>query len=161
MNYCGDDSATLGHLDKEFWLAEMKSKVSILASIALLGISAGAWADQPDFEDPEVTMTLMPPAADAAGELPEAVTKRIPLPVLDDKAAQGKVDKAKEALLEAEHRGTVGRQHGWTHANEAREQAQDMADSANANRESRGRSEENRPEPPDPPGPPDNPPGRP
>lgn len=134
----------------------MKCKVSILASIALLGISAGAWADQPDF-DGEVTMELMPPAADAAGELPEAVTKQIRLPDLDDKAAQGTVDKAKEALRKAEDRGNAGRQHGWSHAAEAREQAQDMTDNAKARNENRSRGNDDRPEPP---GPPETPPGR-
>jgi hypothetical protein len=138
----------------------MKSKVSILASIALLGISAGAWADQPDF-DGEVTMELMPPAADAAGDLPGAVINRIPLPDLDEKAAQDKVDKAKDALVEAGNRGTAGRQHGWSRAEEARQQVQDMADNAKAKNEDRGRSEDERPERPDPQGPPEDRPARP
>jgi hypothetical protein len=149
-------------LNKEFWTGEMKSKVSVLASIALLGISAGAFADPPDFEDPDVTMELMPhPATDAAGELPEAVTKRIALPDLDEKAAQGKVDKAKEALSEAENRGTVGRQHGWSHADEARQKSQDMAEDAKARNENRSRGQDTRPEPPEQPSPPDNLPDRP
>jgi hypothetical protein len=120
-----------------------------------LGISAGAWADQPDF-DGEVTMELMPPAADAAGDLPGAVINRIPLPDLDEKAAQDKVDKAKDALVEAGNRGTAGRQHGWSRAEEARQQVQDMADNAKA-----GRSEDERPERPDPQGPPEDRPARP
>ena len=141
----------------------MNSRFLIPAMIALIAHGA-AWADKPEPVDPddggEVTMRLMPP--DEAN-LPETVTKRIALPelVLKNATANDKVENARKALGKAEQRGTDGRDHGWDHANSARENAQEMADNAKTNRESRGRSEEKRPERPDPPGPPEDRPGRP
>jgi hypothetical protein len=142
-------------------MSQMNTKILVPALIALMGVSAGAWADQPDF-DGEVTMRLMPPSE--AEQLPEAVTNRIALPalVLENGTANDKVEKARDALEKAENRGTAGRQHGWSHANEAREQAQDMAENAKAKNENRGRSEDrpDRPDRPEPPGPPESPPGQ-
>ncbi len=142
----------------------MKSRLFIPAAITLMGISGLAWADKPEPANPdddgEVTISLMPAGAD----VPDVVTNRIALPTLDlsNEVANDKVKRAKAALEHAEQKRTEGRDHGWSHANAAREQAQDMADDAKANRENRGRSED-RPDPPnrpDDPGRPDNP-GRP
>ncbi len=138
-------------------MSQMNTRILIPALIALMGVSAGAWADKPD--DGEVTIRLMP-AAEV--ELPAAVTNPIELPshlrVEDAKQAE-KLGRAKQALEDATANRNKGRDHGLSHADEAREQAQDMADNANAKNENRGRSED-RPDPPDPPGRPDNP-GRP
>ena len=51
----------------------MKTKIFIPALIALMGVSATAWAD----DDGEVTIRLMP---SSEVELPEAVTNPIELP---------------------------------------------------------------------------------
>jgi hypothetical protein len=141
-------------------MSQMKTKILIPAAIALMGVSAGAWADDPG-EDGEVTISLMPSPND---DLPEVVTNRIPLPdlaeLVGNENAQEKVMKqAKDALNHAEEKRTQGREHGWSHANMAREQAQDMAENAKAKNEDRGRSED-RPDRPEPPGPPETPPGR-
>ena len=145
-------------------MSQMNSKLLMPAMIALMGLSAGAWADKPEPGEPddggEVTMRLMPPSE---ADLPDAVTKRIALPelVLENATANEKVKNAREALQKAEQRGTDGREHGWEHANSARENAQDMADNAKSNREARGRSDENRPQRPEPPDSPGDSPGRP
>ena len=137
----------------------MKTRILIPALIALMGVSAGAWADDQD-DDGEITISLMPASED---ELPEAVTKHISLPDLgnlvgNEKAQESVKKRAVQALDDAAGKGN--REHGWSQANEAREQAQDMAEKAKDKTENRGRSEEKRPDRPDPPGPPENPPGR-
>ena len=139
----------------------MNSKFLIPAIIALMGISAVAWADDQD-DDGEVTISLMPASAD---ESPDAVTKQISLPdvlnLVGNTQAQESVKKrAEQALKDAAEKGNGGREHGWSHANEARMQAQDMADEAKARNENRSRGEANRPERPEPPDPPNTPPGR-
>jgi hypothetical protein len=139
-------------------MSQMKIKILIPAIIALMGVSAGAWADDQD-DDGEVTISLMPASED---ELPDAVTKHISLPELDnlvgnEKAQDSVKKRAVQALEDAAGKGN--REHGWSHANEAREQAQDMAENAKDKNGNRGRAE-GRPDRPDPPGPPDNPPGR-
>lgn len=136
----------------------MSSKLLIPALIALMGVSAGAWADEPD-KDGEVTIRLMPPSET---QLPEAVTNPIELPahLLDDPDKEEKLQKAKQALQKASTRRANGANHGLSHAEQARqarEQAQDMVDDAKANRESRGRSDDL----PEPPNRPQDPPGRP
>jgi hypothetical protein len=141
----------------------MNSKILIPALIALMGVSAGAWADKPDPDDDgDVTITLMPPGNGA----PEIVMKQIELPDLDldNETANDKVENARQRLNQIETSGNAGREHGWSHANEAHQRAQDMAENASNNRESRGRSEDKRPErpePPNPPGPPEDRPGQP
>ena len=136
----------------------MKTKILVPALIALMGVSAGAWADKPD--DGEVTIRLMP-AAEVT--LPEAVTNPIELPshLLESEKHEEKLIRAKQALEDATANRNKGRDHGLSHAEQAREQAQDMADNAKAKNESRGRSEDQRPDLPDPPNRPETPPGRP
>ena len=130
--------------------------------IALMGVSVSAWADDQD-DDGEVTISLMPASAD---ESPEAVTKQISLPDLVNMVGNEQAQESvkKRAVRALEEAGTKGnREHGWSHANEARQQAQDMAENAKTKNEDRGRSEEDRPDRPDrpdPPGPPDSPPGQ-
>ncbi len=133
----------------------MKTKILIPATIALMGVSASAWAD----DDGEVTIRLMP---SAEVELPEAVTNPIELPshLLEDAEKSEKLERAKQALEHATLRRDEGRERGESQASLAREQAQEMADAAKANRENRARSDENRPERPEPPGPPETPPGQ-
>jgi hypothetical protein len=140
-------------------MSQMKTKILVPALIALMGVSAGAWADDQD-DDGEVTISLMPASAD---ESPDAVTKQISLPDLvnlvgSDQAKASVQKRAVQALEEAGSKGN--REHGWSQADQAREQVQDMAENAKAKNENRGRSEE-RPERPEPPGPPENLPGRP
>ena len=139
----------------------MKSKFLVPAAIALMGVSGVALADEPG-DDSEVTISLMPSAND---DLPDVVTNRIPLPDLKELVGNGTAEenvmkRATKALEHADKKRTEGREHGWSQADMAREQAQDMAENAKAKNENRGRSED-RPEPPDPPGRPESPPGRP
>lgn len=137
----------------------MKSRILIPAMIALMGVSASAWADDQD-DDGEVTISLMPAAED---DNPDSVTKQISLPDLGSLVGNTQAQESvkKRAVRALEEAGTKGnREHGWSHANEARQQAQDMAENAKAKNENRGRSEEDRPDRPDPPGPPDSPPGQ-
>jgi hypothetical protein len=141
----------------------MTSKILIPTLIALVGVSADAWATGPG-DDGEVTISLMPAAKD---DMPDAVTNRIPLPDLEnlvgnEKAQEAVVKRAREALAEAETGRTQGQEHGQSHADQGREKAREMAEDARARNEDRGRSED-RPAPPvrpADPGPPDNPNGR-
>ena len=134
----------------------MNSKFLMPAMIALMGVSTGAWADKPD--DGEVTIRLMP-AAEVT--LPEAVTNPIELPshLLESDKHEEKLLRAKQALEDATTNRNKGRDHGLSHADRARELAQDMAENAKAKNENRGRSED-RPDRPEPPEPPDNLPGQ-
>lgn len=139
----------------------MKSRFLVPAAFALMGVSGVAVADEPA-DDGEVTISLMPAAHD---DVPDVVTNRIPLPDLEqlagsEQAEKSVIKRATGALEHAEKKRTDGREHGWSQADIAREQAQDMAENAKAKNENRGRSED-RPEPPDPPGRPESPPGRP
>ncbi len=140
----------------------MTSSIVIPTLIALMGVSAGAWAAGDD--DGEVTISLMPAASD---DRPDAVTNRIPLPDLEhlvgnEKAQESVVKRAQQALADAETGPGQGQQHGWSHAEQGREQAQEMAEDAKARNENRGRSEDRpeRPVRPEDPGQPDNPGGR-
>ena len=145
-------------------MSQMDNKFFIPAMLALMGVSAGAWADKPD-GDPEVTIRLMP---HAEVQLPEAVTNPIELPkhLIEDGQNAEKLEGAKKGLENANTRRVAGPNHGLSHAQDARETAQDMAEDAKLNRETRGRSDENRPDRPDQPdrpdrpGPPDSPPGQ-
>ena len=147
---------TWAERQQDFWMSQMKIKILIPAIIALMGVSAGAWADDQD-DDGEVTISLMPAGAD----VPEAVTKRIELPTLEmgNEQADEKVKRARQALTKAEQKRTEGRDHGRSQADLARDKAQEMSENAKDKNENRGRAE-GRPDRPDPPGPPDNPPGR-
>ena len=98
----------------------------------------------------------------AEADLPEAVTKSIELPLdlMAEPALEKSkaVEKAKDALKEAEQHRDEGRQKGIDASYEARMKGADMADQAKDNRDTRGRSDppgrpENLPEPPN------NPPG--
>ena len=139
----------------------MNSKFLIPAMIALMGVSASAWADDQDDEG-DVTISLMPAATD---DQPGAVTNRIPLPDLEqlvgnEKAQKSVMKRATKALGDAEMKRTEGREHGRSQADMARDQVQDMAENAKAKNENRGRGQDSRPERPENPGPPDSPPGR-
>jgi len=139
-------------------MSQMKTRILIPAAIALMGVSSVAAADQAAADDGEVTIRLMP---HAEVTLPDAVVNPIELPkhLLEDAQKSEKLTRAKQAIDHANERRTDGPNHGLSHAQEAREQGQEMAENAKAKNEDRGRSED-RPERPDPPGPPETPPGQ-
>jgi hypothetical protein len=129
----------------------MKSKLFIPAAVALMGVSAGAWAA--DDDGAEATIRLM---GTAEAELPDAVTKQISLPdhlLLEDKDQVAAVDKAKGHDKANERVENEKRNNGLAKANAARENGAEMSEKAKEARENKGRSE-------DAPGRPDNP-GRP
>ena len=136
----------------------MKSRLLIPAAVLLMGVSAGAWAD--DDDGAEATIRLM---GTAEAERPDAVTKTITLPAHlmvegDDQVAT--VDKAKGHDKANERLDK--REKGLSKADAARDKGAEMSEKANENRANRGRSED-RPDPPgrpEDPGRPDNP-GRP
>ena len=133
----------------------MKSKLLIPAAVLLMGVSAGAWAD--DDDGAEATIRLM---GTAEAERPDAVTKTITLPAHlmvegDDQVAT--VDKAKGHDKANERLDK--REKGLSQADAAREKGAEMSEKAKENREARGRADE-RPGRPDNPGQPDGP-GRP
>ena len=133
----------------------MKSKLLIPAAVLLMGVSAGAWAD--DDDGAEATIRLM---GTAEAERPDAVTKTITLPAHlmvegDDQVAT--VDKAK-GHDKANDR-LDKREKGLSKADAARDKGAEMSETAKENREARGRSDE-RPGRPDNPGRPGDP-GRP
>lgn len=140
---------------------KVKGKFLIPAAVALMGVSGVALGDEPA-DDGEVTISLMPAATD---DVPDVVTNRIALPDLEqlvnnEQAQQSVMKRATDALDHAEKKRSEGREHGWSQADIARDQAQDMAENAKAKNENRGRGEDGRPERPEPPGPPETPPGR-
>ena len=133
----------------------MKSRLLIPAAVLLMGVSAGAWAD--DDDGAEATIRLM---GTAEAERPDAVTKTITLPPHlmvegDDQVAT--VDKAKGHDKANERLDK--REKGLSKADAARDKGAEMSETAKENREARGRSDE-RPGRPDNPGQPDGP-GRP
>ena len=135
----------------------MKTNILIPALIALMGVSAGAWAD--DDDGAEATIRLMD-TSEAA--LPGAVTKTITLPKHLQVTAEDQsttVGKAKGHVKANERLTNENRKKGLAQAEAARENGKDMADKAKEARANRARAE---PPPgrPDDPGRPDNP-GRP
>jgi len=133
----------------------MKSKLLIPAAVLLMGVSAGAWAD--DDDGAEATIRLM---GTAEAERPDAVTKTITLPPHlmvegDDQVAT--VDKAKGHIKANER--VDKREKGLSKADAARDKGAEMSETAKENREARGRAED-RPGRPDNPGRPGDP-GRP
>lgn len=133
----------------------MKSRLLIPAAVLLMGVSAGAWAD--DDDGAEATIRLM---GTAEAERPDAVTKTITLPAHlmvegDDQVAT--VDKAKGHDKANERLDK--REKGLSKADAARDKGAEMSETAKENREARGRSDE-RPGRPDNPGRPGDP-GRP
>ena len=133
----------------------MKSRLLIPAAVLLMGVSAGAWAD--DDDGAEATIRLM---GTAEAERPDAVTKTITLPAHlmvegDDQVAT--VDKAKGHDKANERLDK--REKGLSQADAAREKGAEMSEKAKENREARGRADE-RPGRPDDRGRPDSP-GRP
>ena len=133
----------------------MKSRLLIPAAVLLMGVSAGAWAD--DDDGAEATIRLM---GTAEAERPDAVTKTITLPAHlmvegDDQVAT--VDKAKGHDKANERLDK--REKGLSQADAARDKGAEMSETAKENREARGRAED-RPGRPDNPGRPGDP-GRP
>ena len=133
----------------------MKSRLLIPAAVLLMGVSAGAWAD--DDDGAEATIRLM---GTAEAERPDAVTKTITLPAHlmvegDDQVAT--VDKAKGHDKANERLDK--REKGLSKADAARDKGAEMSETAKENREARGRAED-RPGRPDNPGRPGDP-GRP
>lgn len=133
----------------------MKSRLLIPAAVLLMGVSAGAWAD--DDDGAEATIRLM---GTAEAERPDAVTKTITLPAHlmvegDDQVAT--VDKAKGHDTANERLDK--REKGLSQADAARDKGAEMSETAKENREARGRAED-RPGRPDNPGRPGDP-GRP
>jgi len=130
----------------------MKTKVFVPAAIALMGFSAGAWADD---DGAEATIRLM---GTAEAELPGAVTKTIELPDHLQVAAEDQavtVDKAKGHDKANERLTNENRKKGLSNAEAARENGKEMAEKAKDARESRARAEP--PGRPEEPGRPDNP----
>ena len=136
----------------------MKSKLLIPAAIALISVSAGAWAA--DDDDGEATIRLM---GTAEAEAPGAVTKTISLPahlLVDGEDQVAAVEKARKGheIANANARREE-KLTGQARADEARQQGKELAEKAKEARENQGRAKEP-PGRPDNPGPPDNP-GRP
>ena len=133
----------------------MKSRILIPALIALMGVSAGAWADDDD-DGAEATIRLMDSAESA---LPGAVTKTITLPdhLLVETADQAAtVNEAKHGHDKANERlENENRAKGLSQAEAARQSGKELAEKAKEARENRARSEP--PGRPDNPGPPENP----
>ena len=136
-------------------MSQMKSKLLIPAAVALMGVSAGAWAA--DDDGAEATIRLMD-AAEAG--LPDAVTKTISLPkdlIVDGDDQVSTVNQAKGHEKANERLENEKRRGGLDKATAAREHGAEMSEKAKETRENQGRSEENRPDPPnrpDNPGPP-------
>jgi hypothetical protein len=134
----------------------MKTKITVLIfSLVLMfsmGIVLAEETDEPD--EMEATMRLM---GNAEAELPDAVIKVIELPKhLRDEDSS----KYNPTAVEASAKGLLTANENRSkhddepqQANDARDNAADMAGDAHDNRETRGRSGER----PDPPGRPDNP----
>ena len=132
----------------------MNRKFTLLWTALLLLVFSGAWAQDDGTDgDADATIRLM---GAAEAELPDAVTKEIILPEdADDEAALN----AAEGLMKADERHAL-RENGLTIADEALENAADMAGEASDNIENRGRAEDlpvdvpGRPDVPDVPTPP-------
>jgi hypothetical protein len=133
-------------------MSQMKTKILIPALIALMGVSAGAWADDDD-DGAEATIRLMDVAE---AELPGAVTNTISLPdhlQVEDGDQVAAVEKAKNGHDQANKRlESENRQKGLSQAEAARENGKELTEKATEARENHGRA--------DPPGRPESP-GRP
>jgi len=130
----------------------MKSRFLIPAAVALMGVSAGAWAA--DDDGAEATIRLMD-ATEA--ELPDAVTKQITLPkdlLIEGNDQVTTVNKAKGLDKANERVENEKRKDGLAKATAAREHGAEMSENAKDARENQGRAKE---ELPDPPNRPDNP----
>ena len=126
--------------------------------IALMGVSAGAWADDDD-DGAEATIRLMDTAE---AELPGAVTKTIPLPdhlTVESSDQVKAVEKAKNGHDVANQR-REDHTTGQARAEEVRQQGKEMAEKAKEVRENRGRTDPPARGRPDNPGPPETPPGQ-
>ena len=131
----------------------MKSRILIPAAVALMGVSAGAWAA--DDDGAEATIRLMDTAE---AELPDAVTKTISLPEhlrLQSTDQAATVDKAKGHDKANERLENEKRNEGLAKAENAREHGAEMSEKAKEVRENQGRSDP--PGRPEDPGRPDNP----
>ena len=144
----------------------MKTKIAVLVfALALLISMGGVLAQETDEgEEMEATMRLM---GKAEADLPDAVTKEITLPdhLLPDPSLQEDTGspavEASKFGLKTANDNRLRRDTELQQANDAHDNAADMADQVHENQENRGRSEQH-PEPPGPPdnlGPPDAPPG--
>jgi hypothetical protein len=125
-------------------MSQMKSRFLIPAAVALMGVSAGAWAA--DDDGAEATIRLM---GTAEADLPDAVTKQIALPDhlrLQDADQAATVDKAKGHDKANERHEK--REKGLAQADAVRDNSADMSEKAKEVRENQGRGNENRPEPP-------------
>jgi hypothetical protein len=127
-------------------MSQMKSIFLIPAAVALMGVSAGAWAA--DDDGAEATIRLMDTAE---AELPDAVTKTISLPEhlrLQSTDQAATVDKAKGHDKANERLDNEKRNSGLAKANAARENGAEMSEKAKEARENQGRAKEDRPDPP-------------
>ena len=123
----------------------MKSRILIPAAVALMGVSAGAWAA--DDDGAEATIRLM---GTAEAELPDAVTKQISLPDhlrLESTDQTATVDKAKGHDKANERHEK--RNAGLAKADTVREHEAELSDKAKEARENQGRAKEDRPDRPD------------
>ena len=124
----------------------MKSRLLIPAAVALMGVSAGAWAA--DDDGAEATIRLMGPAE---AELPAAVIKQITLPkdlLIEGNDQVTTVNKAKGLDKANERVENEKRKDGLAKAEAARERGADMTEKAKEVRENQGRAKEDRPDPP-------------
>jgi hypothetical protein len=119
--------------------------VWLIASITMFGTGAALAQDEGAGDEEEQATIRLMGAADA--ELPDAVVKEIVLP---ENAADEAALNAADGLLKADERQDR-RENGLVTADEARDNAADMADDALNNVENRGRADDL----------PDNVPGRP
>ena len=132
----------------------MKSRMLIPAAVVLMGVSAGAWADD---DGAEATIRLM---GAAEAELPEAVTKQITLPrdlILKGDDQVTTVTKAKGLDKANERVENEKRKEGLAKAESARERGADLTEKAKEVRENQSRAKEDRPDPPTRPDLPDRP----
>jgi len=124
----------------------MKKIVLIPAAVALMGVSADAWAS--DDDGTEATIRLM---GTAEAEMPDAVTKQISLPdhlLLDVNDQITTVDRAKGHGKANERLENEKRNAGLSKATAAREQGAEMSEKAKEARENQGRANDERPDPP-------------
>lgn len=134
------------------------TRKATVTGLAIL-FSAGAVFAQDDEGDLEGTIRLM---GAAEAELPDAVTKEIALPdniAEDSEAVEASAEGLATANEARQNRETglsiADQARGNAAADDARDNAADMAESARENAENRSRADEFRPETPDVPDRPD------